>query len=103
MEWQRRQYIDYVADIVRWKLELDTPITTEKLSQVINDKLPGRCVPADPSNDVSKPVSMTINETDEENMFEIQYLPDQPDNKTAFLIACELGHLFLHVLDKDGN
>ena len=63
MEFQKRQYIDYVADIVRWKLELDVPITTEKLCQAINDKLPGRCVPADPSNDVSKPVFMIVNET----------------------------------------
>ena len=103
MEWQRRQYIDYVADIVRWKLELDVPITTEKLCQAINDKFPGRCVPSDRSNDVSKPVSMTVSETDKENMFEIRYLPDQPDNKVAFLIACELGHLLMHVLDKNGK
>lgn len=104
MEWQRRQYIDYVADIVRWKLELDVPITTEKLCQVINDKLPGRCIQAGLSNDVSRPVSMTVNGTDKENMFEIRYLPEQPDNKTAFLIAHELGHLFLHILlDEEGK
>lgn len=98
MQFQRRQYIDYVADLVRWKLELDVPVTTEKLCQAIHDKLPGRCIPADPSINVSKPVSMTVNGTDKENTFEIRYLPDQPDNKIAFLIACELGHLFLHIL-----
>ena len=103
MEWQRRQYIDYVADIVRWKLELDTPVTTEKLCQAINDKLPGRCLQGDLLENSPKSVLMTIDMADEENMFEIRYLPDQPDNKVAFLIACELGHLLMHVLDKNGK
>lgn len=103
MTAQRRQQIDCTTIVVRRDLQLDTSITSEKLCQTINKFLPGKCLQVDHLNDDSKSVYLMINEMHDDDLFKIRYLVSQPDEKTCFLIARELGHLFLHILNDSEN
>ena len=94
-----RKYISIAADIVRSGLSLSIPITLDSLCESINNHLPGHCIKV-------SPVNLKIDAeifTTKDNNFEIKYLKDRPEKRILFSISHELGHLFLHLLKKDGT
>lgn len=94
-----RDYVDAVANIVRNTLALNVPITLSSLCTAVEEKLPGRCVPKE---DCELAVDAQV-VTSDRNCFEIHYLSARPDTRKLFSISHELGHLFLHLLKKDGS
>lgn len=91
--------IDLVADFVRNSLSLNVPISLDMLCKAIEEKLLGKCVPrANGELDVDAQI-VTLSE----NSFEINFLSDRPETRILFSISHELGHLFLHLLEKDGK
>ena len=91
--------VDLVADFVRNSLSLNVPITLDMLCAAIKEKLSGDCVPKE--NDELDVDAQIV--TLDENNFEIHYLRDRPETIILFSISHELGHLFLHLLEKDGK
>lgn len=94
-----RNYVDKVADIVRNNLALQVPMTLDSLLAAVSGKLPGKCVP---KSEQELKVDAQIITLGEES-FEIHFLEDRPDTRKLFSISHELGHLFLHLLEKDGR
>ena len=93
-----RDYVDKVADMVRNTLGLQVPMTLDSLLAAVSGKLPGRCVP---KSEQELGVDAQIVTLGEES-FEIHFLEGRPDTRKLFSISHELGHLFLHLLEKDG-
>ena len=94
-----RNYVDTVADIVRRALDLKIPIQLEAVCNAVEHKLPGSCIPADLNElDVDAKIK-AVNDSE----FEIYYLRNRPSTSVLFPISHELGHLFLHLLDKEGK
>ena len=94
-----RNYVDTVADIVRRALDLKIPIQLEEVCNAVEHKLPGNCIPTDLNElDVDAEIK-AVNELE----FEIHYLKTRPSTRVLFSVSHELGHLFLHLLDKEGR
>lgn len=94
-----RGYVDAAAGIVKTALELNIPITLESLCEKIQEELPGTCIPkAMGELDVDAQIT-TLNN----NTFKLEYLENKPNTRILFSIAHELGHLFLHLLEKGGK
>ena len=94
-----REYVDTVADLVKSALELDTPVTLERLCTKMQDKLPGTCIP-------KKTGELNVDaqiETVDEMSFNLKYLENKPSTRILFSVAHELGHLFLHLLEEGGT
>ncbi len=97
-----RSSINKVAGVVRTALSLNVPITLETLCEAIN-KLDGECV-VDSSGQLKVDAQITtVNDSDEQRKFEIRYLGNKCETRILFSIAHEMGHLFLHLLNKDGT
>ena len=47
----RKLYVDGCVDIVCNVLNVQSPLTLEQLCQIIQEKLPGSCVPKDKTNE----------------------------------------------------
>lgn len=94
-----RKYISSVADIVRSELFLSVPITLDSLCESINKYLPGQCIKVSP-DEFKTDTEIFVAQN---NNFEIKYLKDRPEKRILFSISHELGHLFLHLLRKDGK
>lgn len=94
-----RTHISAVADIVRDRLSLQVPISLDTLRNIIAKELPGKCISMTEDNLDADAQIRTLDETS----FEIRYLSDRPATRTLFSISHELGHLFLHLLQKDGT
>ncbi len=91
--------IDLVADYVRNSLSLNIPISLHTLCQAIEEKLSGNCIPQT-SDELAVDAQIV---TLDEYRFCINYLSDRPETRILFSISHELGHLFLHLLEKDGK
>ena len=89
-----RNMIETIAQLVREKLKLSTPI--DMISAV--RALGGQCVPVATTEYDAK--IETVNTRD--SQFIINYAENQADERIRFSIAHELGHLFLHMLQQDG-
>lgn len=94
-----RTYVDMAADLVRTALELPIPITLESLCDAIRNKLPGNCI-SKKSDELNVDAQIVTTGNSE---FEIQYMEERPNTRISFSISHELGHLFLHLLEKNGT
>lgn len=93
--------IDLAADFVRNSLSLNAPVTLDELRKAIRERLNGRCNPR--NNDELGVDAEIITSCESEYNFEINYLSERPTTRILFSISHELGHLFLHLLEEDGN
>ena len=100
-----KKYIWNIADFVRDRLELTTPLSIETLTEAVQ-KSGGKCtaitdIELSPRGDFDAYISTQVNNA--EAYFEIVYAAWKPAPRILFSIAHELGHFFLHILDDDGN
>ena len=97
-----REKIGKIADFVRATLSLSVPITLEQLLAAI-ERLGGNCVAKSLDEMRVEAEISTPSQTNAEYRFEINYLVGRPEKRILFSIAHELGHLFLHLLEPNGN
>lgn len=88
------QTIDHIANIVRHRLSLPTPLTLTSLCTVIK-QLGGKCIP-DATGMLQNKEAMLITNSNTEHTFVIVYDNKMSEQKQLFAIAHELGHLLLH-------
>ena len=93
----RKLYVDECVDIVCNAVKVQSPLTLEQLCQIIQENLPGSCVPKDNLKEDARLVIL------DDSSFTIEYANTVPETKLLFSIAHELGHLILHFLEDDGN
>lgn len=93
----RKLYVDGCVDIVCNAVKVQSPLTLEQLCQIIQENLPGSCVPKDNLKEDARLVIL------DDSSFTIEYANTVPETKLLFSIAHELGHLILHFLEDDGN
>lgn len=93
----RKLYVDGCVDIVCNALKVQSPLTLEQLCQIIQEKLPGSCVPKD---NLKEDVRLVI---PNDSSFIIEYTKSTPETKLLFSVAHELGHLILHFLQDNGS
>lgn len=89
--------ISGVLPIVVAALKVQSPLTLEQLCQIIQEKLPGSCVPKD---NLKEDVRLVI---PNDSSFIIEYTKSTPETKLLFSVAHELGHLILHFLQDNGS
>lgn len=92
-----RDMIEKIAQLVRDKLQLSVPFNM----MLVVKQLGGECVPVATTEYDAR--IETIDEDDSDRQFRINYAEDQIEERIRFSIAHELGHLFLHMLQKEGN
>lgn len=93
----RKLYVDGCVDIVCNAVKVQSPLTLEQLCQIIQENLPGSCVPKDNLKEDARLVIL------DDSSFTIEYANTVPETKLLFSIAHELGHFILHFLEDDGN
>lgn len=93
----RKLYVDGCVDIVCNVLNVQSPLTLEQLCQIIQEKLPGSCVPKDNLKEDARLVIL------DDSSFAIEYTNTVPKTKLFFSVAHELGHLILHFLQDNGS
>ena len=87
----RKLYVDECVDIVCNAVKVQSPLTLEQLCQIIQENLPGSCVPKDNLKEDARLVIL------DDSSFTIEYANTVPETKLLFSIAHELGHLILHI------
>lgn len=90
----RKLYVDECVDIVCNAVKVQSPLTLEQLCQIIQENLPGSCVPKDNLKEDARLVIL------DDSSFTIEYANTVPETKLLFSIAHELGHLILHFLEE---
>ena len=93
----RKLYVDGCVDFVCNAVKVQSPLTLEQLCQIIQEKLPGSCVPKDNLKEDARLVIL------DDSSFTIEYANTVPETKLLFSIAHELGHLILHFLEDNGS
>lgn len=96
-----RQYINEVANIVRKQLQLEPPITLDKILEAV-ERLGGRYEPVE-ENSMNVEAQISTPKVSEDYEFIIKYLQGKSENRVLFSVAHELGHLVLHLLQDDGT
>lgn len=93
----RKLYVDGCVDIACNAVKVQSPLTLEQLCQIIQENLPGSCVPKDNLKEDARLVIL------DDSSFTIEYANTVPETKLLFSIAHELGHLILHFLEDNGS
>ena len=80
----RKLYVDRCVDIVCNAVKVQSPLTLEQLCQIIQENLPGSCVPKDNLKEDARLVIL------DDSSFTIEYANTVPETKLLFSIAHEI-------------
>lgn len=97
----KRYQIWKLANFVRDKLKITTPITIEKLQYIIESS-GGQLIAVNSLKEVDKDfdVILKLSPKGEYPYFTITYAAWKNNERIIFSVAHELGHFFLHNLEK---
>lgn len=97
----KRYQIWKLADFVRDKLKITTPITIEKLQYIVESS-GGQLIAVNSPKEIDKDFDavLKLSPEGEYPYFTITYAAWKDDARIIFSIAHELGHFFLHDLEK---
>lgn len=77
----RKLYVDGCVDIVCNAVKVQSPLTLEQLCQIIQENLPGSCVPKDNLKEDARLVIL------DDSSFTIEYANTVPETKLLFSIS----------------
>ena len=77
----RKLYVDGCVDIVCNAVKVQSPLTLEQLCQIIQENLPGSCVPRDNLKEDARLVIL------DDSSFTIEYANTVPETKLLFSIS----------------
>ena len=77
----RKLYVDRCVDIVCNAVKVQSPLTLEQLCQIIQENLPGSCVPKDNLKEDARLVIL------DDSSFTIEYANTVPETKLLFSIS----------------
>lgn len=77
----RKLYVDECVDIVCNAVKVQSPLTLEQLCQIIQENLPGSCVPKDNLKEDARLVIL------DDSLFTIEYANTVPETKLLFSIS----------------
>lgn len=77
----RKLYVDECVDIVCNAVKVQSPLTLEQLCQIIQENLPGSCVPKDNLKEDARLVIL------DDSSFTIEYANTVPETKLLFSIS----------------
>lgn len=98
MNVERLKLIWHFADQVRDIMGLKIPISLDDMKRAISN-IDGRCIEMNIQTDAI----VVANDKLRKGRFIILYSKETNSSRILFSIACELGHLFLHLLNDDGT